>query len=63
MFGIYAFMQTCIRANMLAYVHTFTSMNVHMHASVHAVMSAYMHGKRDMMSGVMREQESASMMQ
>ena len=48
---------------MLAYMHTFTNMHVHMHASLHAVMPAYMHDNRDVMPGVMREIESASMMQ
>ena len=58
MFGICAFMQTCIHANMLAYVHKFTSMHAHMRASVHAVMPTYMHDERDVMFGVMRERES-----
>ena len=60
---IHANMQTCKHANMLAYVHKFTSMHAHMRASVHAFMPAYMHDERDVMSGVMRERESASMMQ
>jgi hypothetical protein len=47
-------------ANMLAYMHKFTSMHAHMCASVHAVMPAYMHDERDVMSGVMRERERES---
>jgi hypothetical protein len=59
-FGICAFMQTCIHANMIAHVHTFTSMCAHMRAPVHVVMPAYivnMHDEKDVMSGVMRERE------
>ena len=50
-------MHSCIHANMLAYVHKFTSMHAHMRASVHAVMPTYMHDERDVMSGVMGERE------
>ena len=60
---IHANMHSCIHANMLAYVHKFTSMHAHMRASVHAVMPTYMHDERDLMSGVMRERERASVMQ
>jgi hypothetical protein len=59
----HANMHSCIHANMLAYVHKFTSMHAHMRASVHAVMPTYMHDERDVMSGVMRERERASVMQ
>ena len=38
-------------------------MHAHMRASVHAVMPTYMHDERDVMSGVMRERERASVMQ
>ena len=55
--------ETCIHATMLAYVHKFTSMHSHMRASVHTAMPAYKLDERDVLSGVMGEKESASVMQ